>query len=147
MSLPFRDSHTEFGSWSSELPLFQNSPGSHTFGEALEALIEAAKDGSIQRFRERHCRREIGPNRTVDMFWMRVCLLGPLPQARVSIGTGKQRHDQIYGHPLVTTGEDGRVQLEEIPTRFSGDLRWRREFGHTTILEIADLLNASKEQS
>ncbi len=126
--------------WQFEIPPLKALPESHTLGDALAALIEAAKDGSLQEFRDDR-RRKATPGGSGWVFWIRVTFMGRFPQARITIFSGRVREVKIYSHPLVTE-EDGQIRPVEIPEKYrGGDLHWFREFSGATVFAIGSLLN------
>ncbi|HVS31357.1 MAG TPA: hypothetical protein VMS98_07865, partial [Thermoanaerobaculia bacterium] len=126
--------------WQFDIPTLQALPESHTLGQALVALVEAAKDGSLQAFRDHRRQRKTGSGRTVNVFWIRVTFMGRFPQARITITTGREQEVKFYSHPIVTE-KDGQIRPVEVPEKYKGgDLRWFREFTDTTVFAIGSLL-------
>lgn len=141
-SLPMSDS--SFGSISGEprTPWRQSLPGDHTFGEALTALIESARDGSLRRFRAEQTEGKNGWHPGANFFRLHLEISGPVPSAMIQFTGIKHRQMDGYGHEPPEDDLERREWEAAVRTKYgNGDLRTVRHVSARTIFALGDLLN------
>ncbi len=140
-TLPPDNSDSEKLSWHVPLAKLQALSPTHSFGDAVVALIGAARDGSLQQFWESQSDRgdRSAPSRRSLSITLQAV---PRPQARISFETGQYSQSIFYSHPMPIEDEGFAKWAEEIQNRHgSGDLITLRSISQKTLFAIGELLN------
>lgn len=135
------DGRAETCWWLPGFPIaaLQELPETHTFHDALTALIAAAKDGSLQDT-IRNLPAEDEHFRIRNMWRIEVMLWGPYPQA--SIRVYASGFSEKHQYSLIPKGTEAVLQwAKEMESYDTGDLRNMHEFSAASILALGDLLN------
>jgi hypothetical protein len=129
--------------WEVAVPELEELGENHTFGDGVQGLMQAAVSGSLQKALQIH---SAGTPR------VEVRLLGPLPQAGISISLEKGRHSfsntiayadfprcDVDMSKLFDWAADRTPPLEE-----RSDLQTILSFGSKTIFTLGELLRSGK---
>ena len=128
------------------LPALTQLPEYHQFGNALEALIKAAIDGSLEQAletaRERLTELQITFPPTVS-----VSIRGPVPVARISIWAAEWSEEVTYSepNPWLKTNKPPKEAVKNWEKKIErrgpmGDLEQARLVSTQTILALGQLL-------
>ena len=128
------------------LPALTQLPEYHQFGNALEALIKAAIDGSLEQAleaaRERLTELRIAFPPTVS-----VSIRGPVPVARISIWAAEWGEEVTYSepNPWLKTNKPPKEAVKKWEKKIErrgpmGDLEQARHVSTQTILALGQLL-------
>lgn len=124
------------------IPQLQDLPETHTFRDALAALIESARVGSLQEAIRNLPGRDLGEGLAIPNLWkIEVAMWAPVPQSAIRIFSTDFEERHHYSR-VPTDLPDLMEWLEEHPQTFqTGDLDQTRRFSHRAILAIGELLN------
>lgn len=125
------------------IPALQKLPASHSFRDAIVALIEAAADGSLREAVDNLPVEQVGTNRIPNYWGIDVILWGPYPQAAIRIYCKYFSEEHHYS--VIPTEMDELMKWSkemEADRNNHGDLQQIRAFSSKTILAMGDLLKS-----
>ena len=121
-------------------------PEHHQFGNALEALITAATDGSLEQALEVVSER-VRELRSVFPLTFSVSIMGPVPVARISISAAEWSEEVTYSEPdpWLKTDKPPKTAVRKWEKKLErrgpmGDLEQARIVSTRTILPLGQLL-------
>ena len=121
-------------------------PEYHQFGNALEALITAATDGSLEQALEVVSER-VRELRSVFPLTFSVSIMGPVPVARISISAAEWSEEVTYSEPdpWLKTDKPPKTAVRKWEKKMErrgpmGDLEQARFVSTRTILPLGQLL-------
>ncbi len=137
------------GKWRlSKMPIdaLTQLPEHHQFGNALEALITAATDGSLEQALEVVSER-VRELRSVFPLTFSVSIMGPVPVARISISAAEWSEEVPYSEPdpWLKTDKPPKTAVRKWEKKMErlgpmGDLEQARIVSTRTILALGQLL-------
>lgn len=86
---------TEHDRWSAPLPALEQLGDDHTFGDALQALLISAADGSLETFTAPY--RAAAGRRWIEDEWLDINVTGPVPRAMIEVSLPNVRASMSYG--------------------------------------------------
>lgn len=135
------------------LPALKELSKHHGFGEALDALIVSAKDGSLEVALDAASRKFIEARLSISPR-LEVTVYGPLPVARISIRASEWEEDLTYILPNPWMKADNPPETEvakwteEVDKEGPrGDLEQSRRISARTILALGHFLKESPSKS
>ena len=131
------------------LPALKELSEHHGFGEALDALIVSAKDGSLEVALDAASRKIIEARMSIAPR-LEVTVYGPLPVAKISIRASKWEEDLTYTLPIpwTTVGNTPEIDVAKLTEEAEkegprGDLEQSRRISARTILALGHFLKES----
>lgn len=135
------------------LPALKSLPEGHRFGEALDALIESAKEGSLEVALEA-ANEKLREVRISTPASLNVTVIGPIPVGRISINASEWGEELTYAPPNPWTKTNAPPEIEaakwmkKIETEDPrGDLEQSRRISARTILTLGHFLNDAPNKS